>query len=95
MTQMEFRKLRGELWDASFMSTFGKRAVKLYVDLYGKKPRLKRSRTAKRNAVTLFPCGILEQVYQQMVQEGFPLVKPHSALARYRDQFISTANRSS
>ena len=48
MTQMEFRKLRGELWDASFISKFGKRAVKLHKDIYSKPPRLRRSRTAKR-----------------------------------------------
>ncbi len=83
MTQMEFRKLRGQLWDQSFMSAFGKRAVKLYVEIYGKKPRLRRSRTAKRNHVNLFPCGILEQVYQQMKQEGVPLMKPNSFLSRY------------
>lgn len=84
MTQMEFRKLRGELWDQSFMSQFGKRAVKLYVSIYGKKPRLKRSRTAKRNHVNLFPCGILELVYKQMQQEGVPLVKPDSWIDRYQ-----------
>lgn len=78
---MEFRRLRGELWDQSFISKFGKRAVKLYMEIYGKKPRLKRSRSAKRNHVTLFPCGILEQVYEQLQREGFPLLKPSSRLA--------------
>lgn len=82
MTQMEFRRLRGELWDQSFISSFGKRAVKLHKDIYGKKPRVRRSRTAKRNHVSLFPCGILEQVYRQMMQEGVPLVKPNSWVDR-------------
>ena len=54
----------------SFISQFGKRAVKLYADIYGRKPRLKRSRSAKRNHVSRFPCGILEQVYKQLQQEG-------------------------
>jgi hypothetical protein len=78
MTQKEFRRLRGELWDASFSSTLGKRAVKLYKEIYGKAPRLRRSRTADRNHVNLFPCGILEQVYEQLKNEGVPLVKPDS-----------------
>lgn len=82
MTQMEFRRLRGELWDASFTSKFGKRAVKLFKDIYGKAPRLKRSRTAKRNPVNLFPCGVLEQVYDQMMAEGVPLIKGDSWVAR-------------
>jgi hypothetical protein len=81
ITQIEFRRLRGDLWDQSFISQFGKRAVKLYVDIHGKKPRLKRSRAANRNHVTFFPCGILEQVYQQLVDEGVPLIKPDSRLA--------------
>jgi hypothetical protein len=82
MTQMEFRRLRGELWDASFISKFGKRAVKLYKDIYGKRPRLRRSRSAKRNHVTLFPCGILEQVYEQLKQEEVPLMKSGSWVDR-------------
>jgi hypothetical protein len=89
MTQMEFRKLRGELWDASFISKFGKRAVKLYNDIYGKPPRLRRSRTAKRNHVNLFPCGILEQAYEQLRNEGVPLVQDGS----WVDQQLSTGQR--
>jgi hypothetical protein len=89
MTQMEFRRLRGELWDASFISKFGKRAAKLYKDIYGKPPRLRRSRTAKRNHVTLFPCGILEQVYEQLLQEGVPLVQDGS----WVDRQLSTGQR--
>ncbi len=89
MTQMEFRRLRGELWDASFSSKFGKSAVKLYKDIYGKPPRLKRSRTAKRNPVNLFPCGILEQVYERLKEEGIPLIKEDSWVARQ----LSTGQR--
>jgi hypothetical protein len=89
MTQMEFRNLRGELWDASFISKFGKRAVKLYKGIYSKAPRLRRSRTAKRNHVNLFPCGILEQAYEQLRAEGVPLVQDGS----WVDQQLSTGQR--
>jgi hypothetical protein len=89
MTQMEFRKLRGELWDASFISKFGKRAVKLHKDICSKPPRLRRSRTAKRNHVNLFPCGVLEQAYEQLRNEGVPLVQDGS----WVDQQVSTGQR--
>jgi hypothetical protein len=82
MTQLEFRRLRGELWDQSFISSLGKAASKLYRDIYQKKPKLKYSRTAKRNHVHMYPCGILEQAYRQLKDQGVPLVKPNSALAR-------------
>lgn len=37
---------------------------------------------ANRNHVHLYPCGILQQAYAQLVEEGVPLVKPQSELAR-------------
>jgi hypothetical protein len=82
MTQLEFRRLRGELWDQSFISRLGKVASKLHKKIYGKKPRLKYSGMANRNHVHLYPCGILEQAYARLVEQGVPLVKPQSALAR-------------
>ena len=82
MTQLEFRRLRGELWDQSFIARLGKAASKLYREIYGKKPRLKYSWKASRNHVHFYPCGILEQAYAQLVEQGVPLVKPQSELAR-------------
>jgi hypothetical protein len=82
MTQLEFRRLRGELWDQSFISSLGKTASKLYREIYRKKPKLKYSRSAKRDPVHKYPCGILEQAYRHLKDQGLPLVKPDSALAR-------------
>jgi hypothetical protein len=82
MTQLEFRRLRGELWDQGFMSRLGKAASKLYREIYRKDPELKASRTARRDPVHKYPCGILEQAYRQLTEQGVPLVKPDSRLAR-------------
>jgi hypothetical protein len=82
MTQLEFRRLRGELWDASFISRFGKLAAKLYRQLYKRDPKPRRSRWRTRADVFLYPCGILEQAYEQLTGAGVPLIKPDSALAR-------------
>ena len=82
MSQLEFRRLRGELWDQSFSSRLGKLATKLYRELYGKKPPLQRSRTTMRNHVHLYPCGILEQAYAQLRAQAVTLVQPHSELER-------------
>jgi hypothetical protein len=82
MTQLEFRRLRGELWDQSFISSFGKAASKLYREIYQKDPKLRYSRMAKRNHVHKYPCGILEQAYREVTGRGVPLVKPGSSLAR-------------
>ena len=80
MTQLEFRRLRGELWDQSFISSLGKAASKLYREIYQKKPKLRYSRRANRNHVHKYPCGILEQAYRQLREQGVPLVKSKSAL---------------
>ena len=74
MVVREFRRLRGETWDASFSARLGKAASKLYREIYGKPPTLRRSQRAHRNFVTRFPCGIIEQAYQQLVAQGVPLV---------------------
>lgn len=93
MTQLEFRRLRGELWDQSFISSLGKAASKLYREIYRKKPKLKYSRTRKRDHVHRYPCGILEQAYRQLKDQGVPLMRPDSALARQiereADEFLT------
>src|SRR5215471_14784470 len=74
MVVREFRRLRGETWDASFSARLGKAASKLYREIYGKPPTLRRSKRAHRNFVTQFPCGIIEQAYQQLIAQGIPSV---------------------
>ena len=74
MVVREFRQLRGEIWDASFSARLGKAASKLYREIYGESPNRRRSKRAHRNVVTRFPCGIIEQAYRQLIEQGFPLV---------------------
>ena len=74
MVVREFRQLRGEIWDASFSARLGKAASKLYREIYGESPNRRRSKRAHRNFVTRFPCGIIEQAYRQLIEQGFPLV---------------------
>jgi hypothetical protein len=76
MVIREYRILRGETWDASFSARLGKAAAKLYRELYEKRPKQMRSSYAYRNRVTRFPCGIIEQAYQQLRSQGVPLVRP-------------------
>jgi hypothetical protein len=82
MSQLEFRRLRGEVWDMGFISRFGKLASKLYREIYKKHPRIKRlPRPGQRRwPVHRYPCGILEQAYRQLREQGVPLVKKGSAL---------------
>jgi hypothetical protein len=86
MVVREFRRLRGETWDASFSARLGKAASKLYREIYGKPPTLRRSKRAHRNFVTRFPCGIIEQAYQQLVARGIPLVGNVTPKALWRER---------
>ena len=82
MSQLEFRRLRGEYWDSSFSASFGILATRLYRELYKNAPKKRYERRANRNHVNLYPCGILEQAYRQLRAQGVPLMKPGSVLAR-------------
>src|SRR6516162_1281895 len=73
MVVREFRQLRGEIWDASFSAKLGKAASKLYREMYGESPNRRRFKRAHRNFVTTFPCGIIEQAYRQLREQGVPL----------------------
>lgn len=69
MTTREFERLTlGEKWDQSFRSKFGKRAVGLYVEIYGHRPGRTRKSTmpSDRNKVHKYPCGVLEEAYRQL-----------------------------
>lgn len=71
LTTQQFMKLGGERWDHSFLVKVGKRARKLHEDILGKVPKKVRSPTtgAYRNKVGLYPCGVLEQAYRQVLAE--------------------------
>jgi hypothetical protein len=73
MVIREYRLLRGEMWDASFSSKLGKAASKLFREIYGKSPNQRRSKHAHRNVVTSYPCGIINQAYRQLREQGVPL----------------------
>lgn len=86
MTMLQFRRLRGEHWDASFNKLMTLRAKQLHDEVYKQAPKKKYSRRAHRNSVNFYPCGILEQVYRQLMAEGVPLIKPGSVLARHLER---------
>ena|SRR6516165_2666587 len=86
MVVREFRRLRGETWDASFSARLGKAASKLYREIYGKPPTARRSSRAHRNFVARFPCGIIEQAYRQLMEQGVPLVGPPTPNALFRER---------
>ena len=86
MVVREFRLLRGEIWDFSFSSRLGKAASKLYREIYGKSPNRRRSKPAHRNFVTRFPCGIIEQAYRQLIEQGVPLVGNVTPRTVWREQ---------
>src|SRR5438046_8627562 len=86
MVVREFRLLRGEIWDASFSSRLGKAASKLYREIYGESPNRRRSKRAHRNFVTRFPCGIIEQAYRKLREQGVPLVRPPTPNALFRER---------
>jgi len=86
MAIREYRILRGETWDASFSAKLGKAASKLYREIYAKAPASHRSRHAHRNAVKRFPCGIIEQAYRQLREQGVPLVGPPTPNALFRER---------
>jgi hypothetical protein len=80
LTAKEFRRARGELWGDSFNSTFGKRASKIYREHYKKHPpqRFSKSKRNLRDPVNVYPCGILEEAYRQLMAECVPLLKSES-----------------
>jgi hypothetical protein len=87
LTVGEFERLGGEPWTQSFRIRVGLLASKLYVELYGKKPKKVRSRTNPpwRNEVVAYPCGILEQAYRELRGKAVGAAKPveaHNASAR-------------
>jgi hypothetical protein len=68
LTVSEFEKLGGEPWTQGFRIRLGLLANKLYVEVYGEKPKKVRSsfKHGYRNTVGKYPCGILEQAYRQL-----------------------------
>jgi hypothetical protein len=71
LTVSEFERLGGERWTQSFRIRLGLLANNLYAELYGKKPNKIRSsmKPEWRNRVSQYPCGILEQAYNELKSE--------------------------
>jgi hypothetical protein len=76
LTQREFRRLRREEWSPSFISKLGKLASKLYTELYGKGPS-KEDAWDDQEPVNVYPYGILEQAYRQLIEAGEQIGEPY------------------
>lgn len=78
LTTQQFMKLGGEKWERGFLVRVGLKASTLHHELLGKAPKKQRSnvRGAHRNRVGLYPCGILEQAYQQVLAEQAAMTLP-------------------
>jgi hypothetical protein len=82
LTISEFERLGGEAWTQSFRIRLGLLANKLYVQIYGKKPKKVRASTKPewRNKVGKYPCGILEQACRELkAQDTAPADSKHQA----------------
>jgi hypothetical protein len=68
-------------------------ASKFYIELYGKKPRKVRSRTAPewRNKVCKYPCGILEQAYRELKGKAVDATQPVEANVESARVIITTS----
>ncbi|ACL62233.1 hypothetical protein [Methylobacterium nodulans] len=71
LTTQQFMKLGGEKWDRSFLIRVGKRARLLHEEILGRAPKKVRPsiKGAHRNKVGVYPCGVLEQAYRQVLAE--------------------------
>lgn len=69
LTTKQFMSLGGEEWPHSMRTAVGKEAQRLYVDIFGSAPKQVRSsrKSGHRGRVGLFPCGILEQAYRNVM----------------------------
>jgi hypothetical protein len=78
LTTQQFMKLGGEKWTPGFLVRVGLRASALHRELLGKAPKKQRSNVggAHRNRVGLYPCGILEQAYRQVLAEQAATASP-------------------
>jgi hypothetical protein len=72
LTVSEFERLSGETWTQSFRVRLGLLANKMYVEIYGRKPRKVRSSAVPkwRNMVGKYPCGVLEQAYRKLKEHA-------------------------
>lgn len=69
LTVHQFMRLADEWWSQRFKVRMGKRASKLHKEILGKPPKMVRVNTDWRNKVGVFPRGILEQAFGQVMQE--------------------------
>ena len=73
MRTQHFARLKGNRGDRAFRQQLGKRAGELYRAIYGERSK---STDRARFAVSLFPYGVLEQAYGQLVAEREPTGAP-------------------
>lgn len=64
MTVAEFKILCGDKWPGGFDGKLGLAAKALCQKVHGSIPPLQRYRSARRNKVRAYPCGIIEQAYR-------------------------------
>ena len=76
LTQREFRRLRREEWSPRFISKLGKLASKLYTELYGKDPS-KEAFWDDQDPVNVYPYGILERAYRELIAAGEQIGEPY------------------
>jgi hypothetical protein len=86
LTVREFERLGGVRWKQSFRIRLGRLANKLYSEIYGKPAKKVRSRTAWRNKVGKYPCGILEQAYRELRGQAAVATPPVGTQSTREDQ---------
>ena len=79
LTQREFRRLRREEWSPRFISKLGKLASKLYTELYGK-DLSKEAFWDDQDPVNVYPYGILERAYRELIAAGEQIGEPYREL---------------
>jgi hypothetical protein len=93
MTVREFVQLGGYEADASFATRLGLRCAKIYQAIYNKPPTKKRRGEAWRNKVCVFPCGVIEQAYRQLTEEGAQTTPQQTSRRAARDNAAESAHR--
>jgi hypothetical protein len=65
----QFLRLGDQWMDMGFKQMLGKRATKLYRKMFGEGPPKGRARGCGRNLIAVYPRGILEQAWTEIVTE--------------------------
>jgi hypothetical protein len=103
LTVHQFIVLGGVWMDAGFKRMLGIRATKLHKALFGSAPERVRARGCGRNEVALYPRGILEAAWAQIIVElganieeykrqPYRMVPPSAELIETRKRSRTTAS---